>query len=333
MYLKIRKKWQFTIDLIMIMLGTIIMGVSFSVFMSPNNISTGGFSGLALIINSIFGLVGINFIPSSVIYFVLNIVLYIFAFKMLGKKFAIKAFFGIASYSIFMEVFELLNINLTYEPLLSSIYGGLLMGLGVGIVVRFGGSTGGSDMIACMVRHKNEKVSIGKIIVLVDIVVLTLSLFVFSNGIEILPYTIIALTISIYLTDFVNDGYKQVKAYYIITTMPEEVSSVIMNKLNRGCTMTNATGMFDKTNKFCLTCLVSKFQTTTLKRIVKDIDAQAFVFATSVTEVVGEWAKNDQYCEEETPKSGKFVTANKSNNKDNIEAKSETKKTKEKPED
>lgn len=244
---------------------------------------------------------------------------------MLGKKFAIKALIGIASYSIFMEIFNLIPINLTYEPLISSIYGGIIMGLGVGTVVRFGGSTGGSDMIACMVRHKNEKISIGKIVVLVDIVVILLSLVVFNNGVEILPYTIIALTISIFMTDFVNDGYKQVKAYYIITTKPDEVATIIMKKLNRGCTMSNAIGMYDKSNKYCLTCLISKFQATTLKRIIKEIDENAFVYATSITEVVGEWAKNNQYGEEEQPKSGKIkIAKNISNSEINSENSTET---------
>ena len=313
----IKKKWQMTFDIIMIMFGTIIMGLAFSVFMEPNNISTGGFSGLAMIICSLLSLVGVNFIPSSIIYFVLNLFLYFFAFKMLGKKFAIKAFVGIASFSIFMEIFKLIPINISYEPLVSCIYGGLLMGIGVGLVVRFGGSTGGSDMVACMVRSKKENVSIGKITLIINIIVVGLSLFAFSNGIQILPYTILALAISIFMTDFVNDGYKQVKAYYIITNKPQEVGEIIMDKLHRGCTMTESTGMFDKTPKYTLTCLIGKFQSTTLKRIVKDIDPEAFVFATSVNEVVGQWAKSNQYGEVDR-KAGKVRIANSNiNTKDN----------------
>ena len=216
-----------------------------------------------------------------------------------------------------MEIFDILPISLTYEPLISSIYGGLFMGMGLGIVVRFGGSTGGSDMIACMVRHKNEKFSIGKIVVLVDIVVLVLMLVAFKNGLEIIPYTIIALAVSIFVTDFVNDGYKQVKAYYIITTKPDEVASVIMQKLNRGCTMSEAVGMYDKSKKFCLTCLVSKYQGIQLKRIIKEIDDNAFVYTTSISEVVGEWVKTNQYGEEEPPKTGKIVIAKKNDTTNN----------------
>lgn len=291
MYIKANKKTQFLLDIIMICIGTIIMGFAFSMFLSPNDISTGGFSGIALILNRLLGMVGITFLSNAIIYFILNIGLFLIALKTLGKKFAIKAIIGIAVYSLFMQVFEMVPRFATYEPLISSIYGGILMGIGVGLVVRFGGSTGGTDMVACMVRAKKPQFSIGQIVVLIDIFVVLASMFVFPNGLAILPYTIVALVISIYTTDFVNDGYKKVKAYYIITTKPEDVSTKIMQKLGRGCTMTRAIGMRYKTERAMLTCLVSKFQTTMLRRIIKDIDETAFVFSTDVNEVIGAWSK------------------------------------------
>lgn len=294
MYLKINKKWQMTIDFIMIIIGTMIMGIAFSVFMEPNKISTGGFSGLAMIIKFLFEKIGIYFLTSSVIYFVLNIGLFLYAFKALGRKFAIKAFVGITSYSLFMELFKLLPIEIQYEPLISAIYGGALMGIGLGLVVRFGGSTGGSDMIACIVRNRKKSISIGTIVVVVDIIVILLTLVTFSNGIEILPYTIIALLLDLVCTDFVNDGYKQVKAYYIITDKPKEIGDKLMQKLGRGCTMSKVTGMYSGEEKAIITCLVSKFQVTLLKRIVHDIDERAFMFSTTVNEVTGRWASKSE---------------------------------------
>jgi len=291
MYIKASKKTQFLLDIVMICLGTIIMGFAFSFFLSPNDISTGGFSGIALIINELLGMVGITFLSNAIIYFILNIGLFLFALKTLGKVFAIKAIVGIAVYSLFMQVFELISGFAHYEPLISSIYGGILMGIGVGLVVRFGGSTGGTDMVACMVRVKKPQFSIGQIVVFIDIFVVLASMFVFPNGLEILPYTIIALVISIYTTDFVNDGYKKVKAYYIVTTKPDEVSKNIMEKLGRGCTMQKAMGMRYKTERALITCLVSKFQTGMLKRIILEADDAAFVFSTSANEVIGAWSK------------------------------------------
>ena len=285
-----KKQFIFYIDFIMIAIGTAIMGIAFSVFMEPNAISTGGFSGLAMIINYLLAKAGISFLTSSIIYFILNIGLYLYALKTLGKRFAIKALVGITSYSLFMELFSVLPITLQYEPLISAIYGGALMGLGLGIVVRSGGSTGGSDMIACIIKYKKNKISIGTIVVSVDIIVVILTMLVFPNGIEILPYTIIALLLALVCTDFVNEGYKQVKAYYIITDKPDQISEQIMQKLGRGCTSSKVVGMHSKDEKYILTCLIAKYQVAQLRRVIYEIDDQAFVFSTTVNEVLGRWA-------------------------------------------
>ncbi len=293
MYIKASKKTQFLLDIVMVCLGTIVMGFAFSFFLSPNNISTGGFSGLAMIINELLSKIGITFLSNAVIYFILNIGLFLYAMKTLGRKFAIKSLIAIIAYSLFMQVFEFIPVC-TYEPLISAIYGGILMGCGVGLVVRFGASTGGGDMIASIVRRYKPNFSIGQIVIIIDAFVVLASMIVFPNGLEILPYTIVALAIAVYATDFVNDGYKKVKAYYIITNNPDAVSAKIMEKLHRGCTMQKAIGMHEKAERYILTCLVSKYQTTLLRRIVKDIDESAFVYATSVNEVIGSWANTEE---------------------------------------
>lgn len=278
----------------MIFLGTVLMGFAFSIFMEPNNISTGGFSGLAMIINVILQKIGIDFLNTSIIYFVLNIGLFLCALKMLGKKFAIKAFAGILFFSLTMELCGLIPINITFEPLISAIYGGILMGAGIGIVVRFGGSTGGGDMVASIVRSKRPKASIGTVIIIIDAIVILLSLFVFNNGVEVMPYTIIALVISTLCTDFVNDGYKQVRAYHIITVNGELMGTRIMNELYRGVTFTKVQGMHSHIDKDYLICLVSKFQAGTLNKIVKEVDSNAFVYSTKVTEVLGYWKSTEE---------------------------------------
>ena len=299
MYLKINKKWRFTVDILMIIIGTLIMGFAFSVFLEPNNISTGGFSGLSMIINSLLTSIGINFLSTSVIYLLLNIGLFLLALKTLGKKFAIKSIIGIVSFSLGMEIFALLDIKIVYETIISAIYGGALIGLGCGLVVRFGGSTGGSDMIASMVKDKNPRFSIGTVIVGIDMCVVVLSLFTFFNGLELVPYTIIALLISLVATDFINEGYKQVRAFNIVTSKPEEISSVIMEKLSRGCTVTRVTGMHSKVEKYNVLCLVSKFQANYLRRLLKEVDENAFIYSVAVSEVIGEWTKESQLPEEE----------------------------------
>lgn len=290
MFIKVNKKWQFVLEILMVLFGTCIMGFGFSIFLEPNNISTGGFSGLAMCINALFNVCGLKGLPTSVIYLILNLGLYLYALRTLGKKFAIKALIGIVAFSLWVEVFSIVNIGVTYELLISAIYGGIMMGVGIGLVVRFGGSTGGSDMIACIVKKYRPKASMGGLIVIVDMVVIVMSLFVYSNGLQLLPYTIIALLLDMFFTDFVNEGYKQIRAYNIVTDKPEELSDAVMKKLARGCTVTHVSGMHTRSDKYIVICLVSRFQMGQLRHIIREIDPNAFVYITKVNDVIGNWS-------------------------------------------
>lgn len=290
MFINANKKWQFWLEIVMVVFGTVIMGFAFSIFLEPNEISTGGFSALSMVINALFGKIGLENISTSIIYLVLNIGLYLFALKTLGKRFAIKALIGIISFSLSMELFTYIHFNITFELLVSAIYGGAIMGAGVGLVVRFGGSTGGSDMIACITRKKKPNATIGTLMICIDAVIILLSTITFSNGVGLLPYTIIALIISMLVTDFINDGYKQVRAFNIITTKPEILADAIMTKLARGCTCTQVKGMHSKTDRYQLVCLASRFQMSQLKNIIKELDPEAFVYLTKVPQVIGIWS-------------------------------------------
>ena len=290
MYIKASKKWQNVLDYSMIVFGTLIMGFAFSVFLEPNNISVGGFSALSMMINVLFEKAGVKFIPTSVIYLVLNIGLYVFALKTLGKKFAIKSLVGILSFSLGMQLFGMIDFGITYELFVSAIFGGAIMGVGVGFVVRFGGSTGGSDMIGSIIKNKKPNASLGSFIIIVDMSIILLSLFVFENGFDLLPYTITALLFCMYIVDFINDGYKEVRAFNIITTKPTEISNAIMEQLSRGCSCMAAKGMHSNSEKTIVVCLISKYQTAQLKSIIKEVDPAAFVYSTRVSEVMGEWS-------------------------------------------
>lgn len=294
MYINVKKKWQPILDGAMIVFGCFVMGFAFSVFFEPNNISTGGFSGIAMMINSLLHKVGVKFINSSIIYLVMNLILYLIAVKSLGKRFAITALLGIASFSGAIQIFALVPKFADFDLIISALFGGVTLGFGVGLVVRFGGSTGGSDMIACMVRKKHPKVHVGRIIVGIDIVVVALTLVVYNNGVELLPYTIIALAINSFMVDYVIDGYKQAKAYTIITNKPKEVSEAIRDSLYRSCTISNVKGMVDESDKKCLVCLIGKYQTGTMKQVISEVDPKAFVYSVPVHEIIGEWRTDSQ---------------------------------------
>ena len=291
MYIRASKKWQNILEFTMVVIGTLIMGFAFSVFLEPNNISTGGFSALSMVINTLLSKVGVVGIPTSAIYLILNIGLYILALKTLGKRFAIKALVGILSFSLGMQLFDMIPFNITYELLISAVFGGFIMGIGVGLVVRFGGSTGGSDMIACIIKSKRPHATLGSSIILVDMFIIALTLFVFENGFVLLPYTIIALLFCMFVTDFINEGYKEIRAFNIITDKPNEISNAIMEQLNRGCSCMSTKGMHTNKEKSIVLCLVSKYQAGQLRTIITDIDPFAFVYTTRVSEVMGEWYK------------------------------------------
>ena len=144
-----------------------------------------------------------------------------------------------------------------------------------------------------------------------------------------MPYTLIALLVCLFLTDFVNEGYKQVRAFNIITSKPEDVSNMIMDKLFRGCTVTKVTGMHSKIDKYNVLCLISKFQTNYLRRLLKEVDPEAFVYSVAVSEVIGEWAKESELPAEEKgskPETKKITKTRSSNTRTSKQSKEDAEK-------
>lgn len=287
MFIKVKGRWQIVLEIVMIVLGTAFVGFGFSTFLEPKSIAGGGFSGLSQIINTLLNNVGVTFIPTSLIYLVLNAILFIFAIKALGKKFGIRAVLGTLSYTGFMYLFDLLPKFEGLDVLLCAICGGICIGIGLGLVVRFGGSTGGSDMIGCIVNKKSQKITVGTIVLVINFMVVVLSVFVFNNGLNLVPYTLLQLLISTKTVDLINEGYKSTNAFYILTDKPEDISKNIYDNLKRGTTRLEAQGAFSKEEKAMLVCVVNEFQVRDLKYIVKSIDENAFMYSCKVSEVMG----------------------------------------------
>lgn len=282
----LKSKWGKEIfNVVMIFLGCFLCGISFNLFLVPNNISPAGFSGLCQIISEYLARLNI-FIKPSILYFAINAVLFIFAYKIVGKRFAYFTIIGIVAFSLCLEVTSYININLHLDNLLlCTIYGGALMGLGIGIVIRYNGSTGGGDLTAVIIRKKIQSLSTGQIILTIDMIVLVLVSLV--NGIESAAYSVLELYISTKVTDMVIDGANGVKAFYIFTTKKEEVCNRIFNEIERGATEIKAKGSYTHKDKDIILCLVNRFSAPRLKRIVKEEDPDAFVFSTNVSEVIG----------------------------------------------
>ena len=284
MRIKMKKYKQDIMNIFGIILGTIVMSFAFNVFLQPNNISPSGFSGLSSVLCFLLAKIGIV-IPVSVMYLLLNVILYVIAYKLLGKKFALMALIGIGSYSLFIELVSYIPLVVRNDLLLCAIYGGGIMGFGVGLVLRCNGSTGGGDLLALIIRSKTHILTTGQIMLSVNILVLTLSCLAYGLG--PLMYSIITIVISSTVTDLVIEGATGVRAYYIFTSKKQEVCDAIYKEIKRGVTEIKAEGMYTHTEKDILLCLINKYRAPRLKSIVSKIDSDAFVFCTSVSEVIG----------------------------------------------
>lgn len=290
---KTLRNLRFSYEIVMIIIGCLILGFGFSFFLEVNHLSAGGFSGLSMVINYLLETVGIKFLSTSIIYFILNAVLFAFAYKIMGKNFAIKLVVGVVASSIAMEAFSYIPNNTNFELIISAIYGGALVGIGIGIVIRFGGSTGGSDTLACIINHKIKRLSIGTVLRTVDIIVVLLQTLVFPNGFNLLPYTLIALVGGSFVLDFINQGYKSSISYHIITERPDQISRALMKYLKRGCTKIDTEGMYTNSTRKMLVCIISGFQSRDLRNIVLAIDKNAFMYSSKVGEVVGNFKEVD----------------------------------------
>lgn len=279
-----KKYKQDIINIFGIILGTIVMAFAFNVFLQPNNISPSGFSGLSSVLCFLLAKIGIV-IPVSVMYLLLNVILYVIAYKLLGKKFALMALIGIGSYSLFIELVSYIPLVVRNDLLLCAIYGGGIMGFGIGLVLRCNGSTGGGDLLALIIRSKTHILTTGQIMLSINILVLALSCIAYGLG--PLMYSIITIVISSTVTDLVIEGATGVRAYYIFTSKKQEVCDAIYKEIKRGVTEIKAEGMYTHTEKDILLCLINKYRAPRLKAIISKIDSDAFVFCTSVSEVIG----------------------------------------------
>lgn len=285
-----------TIEILTIMLGTFITAFGFEVFLTPHNIVPGGFMGVAKIVYDVIARTGFTAISISAWYIILNAFLYIYAVKCLGWKFAIRAGVGIASYSLFVgliertDLIEIITSQFEAETatsyILYAIYGGLLMGIGIGLVFRGNGSTGGCDMVAVVVNKFFPTVTTGQIIIFVDGLVVILSAIVYSS--LVLPlYALITIFICGKVSDIFVDGIISLRAYYVVTNKKEELSQEIFNGLNRGVTNIKCEGMFTHNDRDMLLIIVRRAQIIKLKKIVKRVDPNSFMFSHNVKEAYG----------------------------------------------
>ena len=281
-----KKNFFIIFDAFLIILGTFLMGFSFNVFLNSHKISPSGFSGIcAIVSNVLMEKYAIN-IPASIMYLGINAILFIFAFKSMGIKFSINTAIGIAFYSLFIQICKF-NIGLVDNDfILCAIYGGVLSGVGLGLVFRGHGSTGGSDMLANILNKRYRFLTIGNIVLIVDALVVALS-FLAYNNLNLSLYSLIAIYIMTKMSDVIVSGMQSVRGYYIISKEHKKIAEAIIKNIQRGVTGYRAIGMYTNSDEEVLMTLVTRSESVKLRQIVAEIDKKAFMFSCPVSEAMG----------------------------------------------
>ena len=263
-----------TKSLIMTFIGTMITGFGIGVFLTPNQIVGGGVSGIATILFSVFGF------PAGVSFFIINILFLLIGFKVLGKEFTFKTLIGTALIAIFVDIFSMIPYK-TENLILPTIFGSVLYGTGIGIGFAAGASTGGTDILGRLIQYKFKTVPIGKLLLLVDGVIILISLIVFKN-IELTLYGIIALFIASYSIDLVIGTLNISRIAFVITEKGEEIADALVSNSPRGVTLIDVIGAYTKDNKKMLFCALKDGESEFFQSKILDIDNSAFiVFAES----------------------------------------------------
>ncbi len=276
-----KKIWKRVLSCLLVILGAGIYSAGFQFFLYPNAIPAGGVTGVAMIINYLTGL------PVGVLIMVINIPLFILAWRRFGFRFILLSLVGTVLTGIYVDVFALWPILITDQPLLAAIYGGLIEGLGLGIVYRAGGTTGGTDVIAKFLRSRRQDINLSTFVLVLDICVVTAFAVVFRKY-ENALYAIIAMYAASKVIDFVLYGAVNSKVCYVITDRSEEMKDGIINILNRGVTFLHGEGAWSGKEKNIILCVIKQKQIVELKHLVKQIDENAFVIVSDSREVFGE---------------------------------------------
>ena len=267
---------------LLILLGCLIGGAAYPTFIVPHNIAPGGLTGIAAIFNYLFHW------PVGISSLVMNIPLYILSWKTMGRVFAFRSLVATFVFSLSIDYLPL--PPLTEDPMLAGIFGGVVLGIGLGLIQRGGATTGGTDMIARLVHHHFSVLSVGFILFLADCAVILCAAF--TMNLEIALYSLICIFVSAKALDVVILGLGNSKACYIISESADDISKRILHEMDRGVTRLEGIGEYSGETRSVLLCVIASRETMHMKRIVREVDPRAFMFVTDTHEAVGEGFHN-----------------------------------------
>lgn len=269
-------------NILFILFGAAIFSFGLVHFNMQNNLAEGGFTGLTLII---YQLTGFNPSYSNLI---LNIPLFFVGWKYLGRTSFYYTIIGTVSLSVWLWVFGKyqLTIELGHDLILVALFAGVFIGVGLGIIFRYGGTTGGVDIIA-QFAHKLFGLPMGRVMFIFDACVIVLSILTYLSYREAM-YTLVAVFVGSRIIDFIQEGTYSARGAMIISDKNEEIAKKIMTELERGVTVLNGYGSFTKQKREILYCVVSKNELFKLKNAITSVDPHAFVSVSEVNDVLGE---------------------------------------------
>lgn len=263
-----------------ITLGATLTAVALNMFLIPNKVAAGGVSGMATIFHYLLGL------PVGGTMLALNVPLFLASVKVLGARFGVRTLYGAAILSVAVDLTAPFIPVLTHDLLLSSLYGGVLSGIGMGIVFRFGGTTAGTDLAAAII-NKLTRISLGQALLGVDFFVIASAGVAFKSA-ELSLYALISLWLTSQIIDLIQEGPSSAKAFFVMSDAAETVAARIMSEMDRGVTLFSSRGGYTGQAREVLFCVVTASEVVRLKELITSVDPSAFVIVADAHEVMGE---------------------------------------------
>lgn len=270
---------EFFTKLIVIVIGGLLGSIAFNALVIPYGLLSGGISGIALIITYLF--------PKIPLYFIiilLNIPIFIWGFKELDRKLIFYSVIGMATFAFALPITQPYIQTPDVDIFLAAIFSGILVGVSSGTIIKFGGSSGGTDVISLILK-KNKNFSIGTVSFSFNAIIIGFSIFFFP--LKVALYTLVSVWVTGQTVNLLLEGLTKNKAVTIITGKKEEVSFYIMNDLNRGATVINALGGFSKQEKTVINCVINNYEFARLRNEIGNIDPDAFMYVSDAVAVAG----------------------------------------------
>lgn len=285
-YKRTKRKLKFrqnAYEVFLMILGCFVMACGTSFFLLPNQLSSGGFTGVATVFYYLLKF------PIGTTMFILNIPLFILGYIRLGRKFIIKSIFGTTILSIFLNLLQNVPV-LVHDKFLASIYGGIVVGIGMSLVLKSTSSTGGTDLLIYIIRSFRPDFQTSSLIVIIDVFIVGLNV-VFLKNLEIGLYSAIAIYIMGKMVDIVFDGINFTKMIFIISNKYEKISKEIDEKISRGSTGIYTKGMYTNEDRIMLMCVGNRNEIARIKDIAQSVDKKAFIIITNAREIFGKGFK------------------------------------------